>query len=127
MNGNDERDYSEEAYNRDTMNNPERIPLPEGCDGTDVSWHGSRPECQGTCGRTTYDDYDSNSTENMPEDRSRKFMVVILGNATAAGAIIQIDAQVYAHHMEQAVMIADTMIVQMGMVGASVDSVYELC
>ena len=76
---------------------------------------------------TAYDDYDANSTDNMPDDRSRKFMIVINGNATAAGAIIRVDAQIYALHQDHAEMIAETIVSELGLAGGVIDSVYELC
>lgn len=119
MNGNDERDYSEEAYNRDTMSNPEGIPLPEGCDGTDVSWHGSRPECQGTCGRTTYDDYDANSTENAPEQLTNWF----IGLIETDGPVIKADLVVKCRDQEHAESEADR---YASLLGAHVDAIYEV-
>jgi hypothetical protein len=130
----------------------EESPLPEGCDGTDVSWHGSRPECQGVCAASNtrtdatgddhteqdedefnariggygYDDYDDTSTENMPDDRSRKFMIVILGNKTTAGCVIRADVQVYALHQEHAEVLGEVLISSMTIGNGQVDSVYEL-
>lgn len=106
----------------------EDIPLPEGCDGTDVSWHGSRPECQGVCAASSapagYDDYDLNSAENAPAGL-RKFMIVILGNGTAAGSVVRADVQVYALHLDHAETLGEWLIAVMGGSG-QLDSVCEL-
>lgn len=107
---------------------PMRVPgqtlIPEGCDGTDVSWHGSRPECQGTCSAASspasYDDYDANSAENLPET-TQNYMVVLIG---MTGFLVKADIVIMARDEEHAEALATGIAVACG--GATVDSVYAV-
>jgi hypothetical protein len=140
MNHDDERDFEEEAFNAQLLTEEreefftleKRVPgatlIPDGCDGSDVSWHGSRPECQGMCNpaikvdllTASYEDYDANSAENLPEVTG-DYMIVLVG---MSGFLIKADIVITARDQDHAEALAEGIATACG--GATVDSVYEV-